>query len=71
MTAMTITTAEVDPFVVGDILRIDGRTYKLVKKTTTACAVVPYYWWHRLIDWYRRHIRGNGGNNAGSYLSFV
>jgi uncharacterized protein YkvS len=36
---------------VGDIVTFtDGKRYKIEKKTTTACAVTRYYWFHEWLD---------------------
>jgi hypothetical protein len=34
----------------GDIVSIDGRRHKLLKKTTTAVSVKRYYWFDALFD---------------------
>ena len=39
---------------VGDIIKLDGKSHKITKKTTTAIAVERYYWFDRLVDKYLR-----------------
>ena len=37
-------------WIVGDIIQVEGKNYKIIKKTTTALAVERYYFWDRWID---------------------
>lgn len=42
---------EFDPtWRVGDIIKVQGKNYRITKKTTTAVAVERYYWFDRLYD---------------------
>jgi hypothetical protein len=46
---------EINPrWLVGDIIKVEGRNYKITKLTTTALAVERYYWFDRLWDKYVR-----------------
>lgn len=36
----------------GDIIVVDGKKYRAVKKTTTAVAVERYYWFDAIWDRY-------------------
>jgi hypothetical protein len=43
---------EYDPALkVGDIIKVDGQSHKITKKTTTAIQVERYYFWNQWIDW--------------------
>ena len=35
---------------VGDIIKVENRSYRITKKTTTAMAIERYYWFDRLYD---------------------
>ena len=42
---------EYDPLCsVGDIIKVDGKNFKITKKTRTAIAVERYYFWNRWWD---------------------
>lgn len=61
---LTISEEQLSGFNVGDIVQLqDGRRYKLIKKTTTACAVIPYTVIERLKDWWRDHIHDSSKGN--------
>ena len=47
---------EADPcWLVGDIIKVEGKNYKITKMTTSALAVERYYWFDRLWDkWIRK-----------------
>ena len=34
-------------WLVGDIIKVDGKNYRITKKTTTALAVERYYFWNK------------------------
>lgn len=38
----------------GDIVTLNGKNWKITKKTTTAISVEPYYWWNRLSDYFKK-----------------
>jgi len=35
---------------VGDIIKVEGKNWRVTKKTRTAIAVERYYFWNRWID---------------------
>jgi hypothetical protein len=42
---------EIDPnWAVGDIIKVQGKNHKILKKTTSAVAVERYYFWDRWLD---------------------
>jgi len=44
-------TLEYDPYLsVGDIIKVEGKNWRVTKKTRTAIAVERYYFWNRWID---------------------
>lgn len=51
---MYITSEAVRDYSTGDVVKIAGKKYRLLKKTTTACAVVRYYWIDSVVDWLGR-----------------
>lgn len=54
MSAMTIDTSDIRGLLVGDIIKVDGKNYKIEKKACTAIAVSRYYWFDALWDRTRR-----------------
>lgn len=48
---MNYTLEDVQNYSQGDIIRLQGKSYRLTKKTTTAIAISRYYWFDRVIDW--------------------
>lgn len=54
MSAMTITAAGLNGLIVGDIIKVEGKNYRIEKKTCTAIAVSRYYWFDALWDRTRR-----------------
>lgn len=57
MTAMTIAAEQMRAFIVGDIIQVDGRNYRIDKKTCTAIAVSRYFWFDALYDKIRSMAR--------------
>ena len=52
---MTLQIEKNSNWVVGDIIEVEDRTYKVTKLTRTAIAVERYYWFDRLYDkWIRK-----------------
>jgi len=52
---------DLSKFDLGDVLVTQERgitgfikKYKITKKTTTVLQVVPYHWWDRIIDYFRK-----------------
>ena len=35
---------------VGDVVTLDGKQYRIEKKTRPACAITRYRWWNRPLD---------------------
>lgn len=40
---------------VGDIIKVQGKNHRIVKKTTTAIATERYYWFDKLMDRWTKH----------------
>ncbi len=38
------------PFEVGDVIKVDGKRYKVATKTATAVALTRHYWFDALWD---------------------
>lgn len=53
---MNISYDAIKQYVPGDVFQVNGKTYKLLKKTTTAVAVERYYWWDAAADWVWRTV---------------
>ena len=49
---------EYDPYwTVGDVIQVEGKNYRITKKTKTAIAVERYYFWHLWWDfWFGEEI---------------
>jgi len=41
---------------VGDIVQVDGKNHKIIKKTTTAVSAERYYWFDRVGDFIGRML---------------
>lgn len=52
---MNFSWEDVKDYSEGDILKLDGKRYRLLKKTTTAIAARRYYWFDAAIDWLARN----------------
>lgn len=39
---------EIEDNDVGDIILLQGKSYKITKKTSTALSIIRWYWWDRL-----------------------
>lgn len=48
---MTYHGEDVRHYCTGEIIKIDGKKYRLMKKTSTAISIERYYWFHAVADW--------------------
>lgn len=49
---------------VGDIVRQDGKPYKVTKVTKTALAVTRYYWFDSAFDYLAKKFGGKNGTEV-------
>lgn len=45
---------------VGDIVKHEGKNYKITKKTNYNVAIARHYWFDALYDWAQRKLAKNG-----------
>jgi hypothetical protein len=51
---MNVTQADVLGVNEGEVFQIDGKTFRLEKKTSTAIAVRRYFWFDAVCEWLTR-----------------
>jgi hypothetical protein len=42
--------AEIEDNDVGDIILLQGKSYKITKKTSTALSIIRWYWFDRMFE---------------------
>jgi hypothetical protein len=47
----------------GDIIKLHGKNWKLLQKSSTAIAIERYYFWNKWMDWVWKHMGGYFGNS--------
>lgn len=48
---------DVSTLTVGDVVKIDGKNYKVRKRLATTVSVSRHYWFDTMVDWIEKRIK--------------